>query len=120
MLLWRFAGKVDSECPAPTPRSSGFGLARSCTAVLFRRQGTGLPSPCFGTSSLNCCSLADVAKLLGELQEPDFGTDDLLFGRHGALQSVEAGRFATPTAPRPASALVVPWARTPHVRLSLS
>jgi hypothetical protein len=27
--------------------------------------------------------------------------DDLLFSRHGVLQCAEAGRFATPTAPRP-------------------
>src|SRR5215475_5514246 len=48
--------------------------------------------------------LADVAELLGELQKPDLGADDLLFSGHGVLQSAEAGRFATPTAPRPASA----------------
>jgi hypothetical protein len=53
--------------------------------------------------------LADIAELLGELQQSNLGTDDLLFGRHGVLQSAEAGRFATPTAPRPASACDSPW-----------
>src|SRR5262249_47204665 len=43
--------------------------------------------------------LADVAELLGELQQPNLGADDLLFGRHGVLQCAEAGRFATPTTP---------------------
>ena len=32
------------------------------------------------------------------------GADDFLFSRHGVLQCAEAGHFATPTAPRPASA----------------
>src|SRR5207245_2021117 len=44
------------------------------------------------------------AWLLGELQQTNLGVDDLLFSRHGVLQCAEAGRFATPTAPRPASA----------------
>src|SRR5262249_35417714 len=35
--------------------------------------------------------------------------DDLLFSRHGVLQCAEAGRFAPPTAPRPASARDSPW-----------
>ena len=30
-----------------------------------------------------------------------------------SFQTAEAGRFATPTAPRPASAIAVPWTRTP-------
>ena len=53
--------------------------------------------------------LADVAELLGELQQANLSADDLLFGRHGVLQCAEAGRFATPTAPRPASACDSPW-----------
>src|SRR5262245_51045170 len=53
--------------------------------------------------------LADIAELLGELQQPNLGADDLLFSRHGVLQCAEAGRFATPTAPRPASARDSPW-----------
>src|SRR5262245_15426991 len=58
--------------------------------------------------------LADIAELLGELQQPNLGADDLLFSRHGVLQCAEAGRFATPTAPRPASARESPWgSRTP-------
>src|SRR5262249_54819508 len=64
--------------------------------------------------------LADVAELLGELQQPDFGADDLLFARHGVLQSAEAGRFATPTAPRPASACDSPRGEDTSVRLSFS
>jgi hypothetical protein len=38
---------------------------------------------------------------LGELQQSNLGPDNLLLGGHGVLQSAEAGRFATPTAPRP-------------------
>src|SRR5262245_17787875 len=58
--------------------------------------------------------LADIAELLGKLQQPNFRADDLLFGRHGVLQCAEAGRFATPTTPRPASACDSPWgSRTP-------
>src|SRR5262249_23898385 len=44
---------------------------------------------------------ADIAELLGELQQANLGADDLLFSRHGVLQSAEAGRFTTPTASRP-------------------
>jgi hypothetical protein len=44
-------------------------------------------------------------RLLGKLQ--DLGADDLLFGGHGVLQFAETGPYATPTAPRPASATVV-------------
>jgi hypothetical protein len=39
--------------------------------------------------------LADVAELLGKLQQSNLGADNLLFGRHGVLQIAEAGRFAT-------------------------
>jgi hypothetical protein len=38
--------------------------------------------------------------------------------RHGVLQCAEAGRFATPTAPRPASARDSPWGQDTSVRLS--
>ena len=42
--------------------------------------------------------LADVAELLGKLQQPNFGADDLLFLGHGRCPpNAEAGRFA----PRP-------------------
>ena len=65
--------------------------------------------------------LAHVAELLGQLQQSNFRPNDLLFGRHGGgLQSAEAGRFATPTTPRPASAIAMPWGQTPHVRLNIS
>src|SRR6202030_4448693 len=64
--------------------------------------------------------LADIAELLGKLQEPDLGADDLLFGGHGVLQFAEAGRCATPTAPRPASAAIVPGGQDTTVRLNLS
>ena len=33
----------------------------------------------------------------------------------GVLQSAEAGRFATPTAPRPASAYDLPWGPAHHM-----
>src|SRR6516165_6798803 len=48
------------------------------------------------------------------------GADDLLFSRHGVLQSAEAGRFATPTASRPASACDSPWGQDTSARLSFS
>jgi hypothetical protein len=64
--------------------------------------------------------LAHVAELLDKLQQPNFRADDLLFSGHGGvLQSAEAGRSATPTAPRPASAIVVPGGQDTTVRLSL-
>ena len=53
--------------------------------------------------------LTHIAELFGKLQQSNFGADDLLFSRHGVLQCAEAGRFATPTAPRPASACDSPW-----------
>src|SRR5262249_34147756 len=53
--------------------------------------------------------LADIAELLGELQQANLGADDLLFSRHGVLQCAEARRFATRPAPRPASARDSPW-----------
>jgi hypothetical protein len=60
--------------------------------------------------------LADVAELFGQLEQSNLGTNDLLFGRHdGVLQCAEAGRFATPTAPRPASAFDSPWGTRTHL-----
>jgi hypothetical protein len=53
--------------------------------------------------------LAYIAELIGELQQSDLGADDLLLSGHGVLQIAEAGRFATPTAPRPTSACDSPW-----------
>jgi hypothetical protein len=51
-----------------------------------------------------------MAGRVGKLQQSDFRADDLLFGGHGGvLQSAEAGRFATPTTPRPVSAIALPW-----------
>src|SRR6476620_2448382 len=50
-----------------------------------------------------------IAELPGEFQQSDLGADNLLFSRHGLLQCAEAGRFVTPTAPRPASACDPPW-----------
>jgi len=51
--------------------------------------------------------LAHIAKLLGKLQQANLGANDLLFlGHHRCpSQDAEAGRSATLTAPRPASAL---------------
>jgi hypothetical protein len=62
--------------------------------------------------------LADIAELFGKLQQAKLGTNDLLFSCHGVLQCAEAGRFATPTAPRPASARDSPWGQDTSVRLS--
>src|SRR5207245_3176711 len=59
--------------------------------------------------SHHLAGLAHIAELFGEFQQPDLGANDLLLGRHGVLQCAEAGRFATPTAPRPASACDSPW-----------
>jgi hypothetical protein len=64
--------------------------------------------------------LADIAELFGELQQPDFRPDDLLFGRRGVLQCAEAGRFATDrSAPRLGSRFAVGIQDT-SVRLSFS
>jgi len=53
--------------------------------------------------------LADVAELLRQLQQPDLDADDLLFGGHdGVLSNRRGGALRHPTAPRPASAIVVP------------
>src|SRR5262249_5441232 len=61
---------------------------------------------------------ADVAEL-GKLQQPTLGAAYLLFSRHGGvLQCAEAGRFAPPTAQRPASACDSPWGQDTSVRLS--
>jgi hypothetical protein len=62
--------------------------------------------------------LADIAELLGELQQANLGADDLLFSRHGVLQCADAGRFATPTALRPCSARDSPWGQDTSVILS--
>jgi len=54
------------------------------------------------TVAHHLASLAHIAELFGQLQEPNLGADDLLFGRHGGvLQSAEAGRYATPTSSAP-------------------
>src|SRR5262249_60983390 len=47
---------------------------------------------------------ADVAELLGKLQQSNFGADDLLFGSHGVLQSPRRGAAAPRPAPPPPSA----------------
>ena len=65
-------------------------------------------------------SFSGIAELLGKLQQANLGADDLLFSRRGVLQCAEAGRFATPTAPRPASARDSPWAQDTSARLSFS
>jgi len=57
--------------------------------------------------------LTHIAELFGKLQQPNFGPDDLLFCRHGVLQSAEAGRFATPTTPRPPPLSLCRGVRTP-------
>src|ERR1700716_2286566 len=65
-----------------------------------------------GWSASSECA-ADVAQVLGKLQQPDFGTDDLLFSRHsGALQCTEAERCANPTAPRSPLILSKRWIDT--------
>jgi len=40
--------------------------------------------------------LADVAELFGKLKQSNFGTDDLLFSRHGVLQSPRRGASPPP------------------------
>src|SRR4029078_6407762 len=63
--------------------------------------------------------LADIAELPGQLQQPNFGANDLLLFGHRQCPSKRRGRaLCHPTAPRPASALAS--AMTPSVRLSLN
>src|SRR5262249_31513015 len=64
--------------------------------------------------------LADIAELLGELQQANLGADDLLFSRQGALQCAGGGRFPPPPAPPPASACDSPWGQDTSARLSFS
>src|SRR5262249_58412477 len=63
--------------------------------------------------------LADIAELLGELQQTNLGADDLLFSRHGVLQSAQAGRLATPNPSRPAPPCHSPWGQHPPSTLTL-
>jgi hypothetical protein len=60
--------------------------------------------------------LADIAELLGELQQANLGADDPLFSRHGVLQCAEAG----PDRSAPASARDSPWGQDTSGRLSFS
>src|SRR6202008_3338301 len=64
--------------------------------------------------------LADVAELLGQLQQPDLGADDFLFLGHNQcpLETPRPGATQPRPAPRPASAPAS--AMTPIVRLSLN
>src|SRR6516165_8816934 len=48
--------------------------------------------------------LADIAELLGKLQQSNLGTDNFLLGGHGVLQSPRRGASQPRPAPRPASA----------------
>ena len=62
-----------------------------------------------------------IAELFGKLEQSNFGTDDLLFSRHGVLQSPTRG--ASPPRPLrapPRLAIRPGGTRTPHVRLSFS
>jgi putative transposase len=50
--------------------------------------------------------VADVAQLLGKLEQPHFAANDLLvLGHIGVLQKAGAGRCVTPTTPRPTPAM---------------
>ena len=62
--------------------------------------------------------LADVAELLGQLQQPNLGADDLLFLGHRRCPLETPRPGATPTSSAPASASAS--AMTPTVRLSLN
>jgi len=87
------------------------GFLRLISAVPARPRLVDLLEPVEAVAAVthHLASLADVAELLGELQQSNLAVDDLLFGGHRVLQVAEAGRFATPTAPRPASACDSPW-----------
>jgi hypothetical protein len=67
----------------------------SCNASSppFSRTAPGSSKSCPGCSP-HPAGLADVAELLGKLEQSNLRADDLLFGRHGVLQCAEAGRFA--------------------------
>jgi hypothetical protein len=54
--------------------------------------------------------LGRISELLGELQEPDLGANDLLFLCHGGLHPPRRdGALRHPAAPRPASVCDSPW-----------
>ena len=128
------AGEIDrprffSSLATRTWPQAGCSIASSTTAVLDLRRDPVLqhrllaadllqrqlaafvvqllePVEAVAAVAHHLAGLADIAELLGQLQQADLGPDDLLFSRHGVLQCAEAGRFATPTAPRPASAQI--------------
>jgi hypothetical protein len=64
--------------------------------------------------------LADVAELLGKPDQSNLGADDLLFGRHGVLQSPRRG--ASPPRPlrAPPRLAIRRWDQDTSVRLSFS
>src|SRR5207344_1301187 len=92
--------------------------------LLQRQLTTGLveflePIEAVARVAHHLAGLADIAELLGQLQQPHFGANDLLLFGHRRCPSKRRGRaLCHPTAPRPASALAS--AMTPSVRLSLN
>jgi hypothetical protein len=100
--------------------NTGFLRLISCNAIATLVVELLEPVEAVAAVAHHFAGLADIAELLGELQQANLGADDLLFSRHGVLQCAEAGRFATPTAPRPASARDSPWGQDTSARLSLS
>src|SRR5262247_2885381 len=86
----RSASKCQGKCPDQT-LDQAFGLSEVLVAV--------------STSRLSCKSAGKTRTLMPVWDS----SGESRFSRHGVLQCAEAGRFATPTAPRPASARDSPW-----------
>jgi hypothetical protein len=66
------------------------------------------PSPGIAAHDI-LTGLADIAEVLGKLQQSNLGADDLLFSCHSVLQSPRRGASQPRPAPRPASACDSPW-----------
>src|SRR6266487_4027024 len=117
MRTWPKAGcpMASATMTSSIPCGTRFFQNRLLAADLLQRQLAAFvveflePVEAVAAVAHHLAGLADVAKLLGKLQQPNLGTDNLLLGGHGVLQCAEAGRFATPTTPRPASARDSPW-----------
>src|SRR5262249_49249920 len=64
--------------------------------------------------------LADIAELLGELQQANLGADDLLFSRHASPNSPTLGALPPRPLCAPAPPAIRPWGRAPLAYLVLA